>query len=1053
MPETHGSFLLPYLVHRVFTKLVSRRYNWYSLFMSSSWWIRPALIWERANSFRGNVYWHLVDVCHSSCFEEICSLSYEQYMKLVIYIAIQLRAMILRHQSILNVKSSGLYSVPIVVATPEGPLLPIVVAAVHVLNVPFFSSEHAAWMSAILIPLDPSDGFDRIVSILHEVRPALVLTASCTDCDLFQRIVGEIPFFVGDGFINPIIRFSVANVVNLSSLLDTDGDVLSTSERLALQWSLNQLGEGESLLQLWHGFLIFLNTAESQSQDFLAIENRISHIVYTSGSTGQPKGCVSSVASLLSYITAKNKYHEVTSNSVVLLASALSFDPCISDILATIAVRGTLGLARRVDLIHNCGTVLRSLSVSHVLCTPTLWSAVPLFSDVLKSDYPCLQVIALGGEPIPRPLLRAWRPLLESNHSIQMFATYGATEACVYQTIGKVSFSDSPSTRQDVGLPFRGLTVRICAESVQEKLLDVPECGFPQGVGEVILAGCQIDELSSYLFRPSLTEAKFVRENAVTYYRTGDRGFVDEDTSRLHILGRIEGEEGSVKINGIRIELGEIEASLVDEVVEFQVVLAAIAVVSTTTSDTGSAAELHAYIVLSKACLDELKISVDVPDNGLLCCDGPILALLRERCRRKAKAVPSKFIIVPRIPMSSTGKRDRRKVPSIELCLPAGRFFCAGNILSSVRLQDYGRSGAIVAEEIRSCLNLQLCQMSTLSTATTFAMIGGDSLSATRVVRAIYARHHGLVDNRFIGGDYGKIDGPLSPTNLLRSENLGVYVNFLDGNGICCSCESIDDNCTLPITENVCSTKTNENYLFDSLLQSTTAGQRNIAISLLDVGANPNFGESKGRLGKISGRKVRKELFRSNPLHLACLHGDDVLVKKLLEKNAKYNIPNAASLFPLHLSASGDYGKNDKCNEDECRLRCVKYLLDRGCPLHMRDGNNQTIIHAAARSGHVKLLEYCLSIWKCHCGKGMRSQLSFDSRDNWSRTPVHWAILNMQTDALTILIQNGCSASPEAKKIKQKSSVAIETPLQMCNRLYSSNPDISNLIKTILEKL
>jgi non-ribosomal peptide synthetase component F len=699
-------------------------------------------------------------------------------MELVFYIAIQLRFMILKHLSILNIESGGLCSVPIVVAIPEGPLLPIAVAAVHVLNNPFFSSDHAAWVSAILVPLDPSDGFDRIVSMLHEVRPAMVLTVSSTDCALLQRIGDEMPLFDGDEFVNPVVRFSVADVVNLSSLLGTDDDVFSASERWAFQNTLNQLrvGEDESILQLWHGFLILLNATESHLQDFPVLENRISHIVFTSGSTGRPKGCISSFASLLSYIAAKNKYHEVTSNSVVLLASAVSFDPCISDILATLAARGTLGLARRVDLIQNCGNVLRNLSVSHVLCTPTLWSAVPLGSDVLESNYPRLQVIALGGEPIPQPLIRAWWPLLESSHSTQMFATYGVTEACVYQTIGKVSLDDSLSNSgQDVGLPFIGMTIRICIESTQDELVDVKECGFPQGMGEVILTGCQIDNLSLYLLRPSLSAAKFVRENSIVHYRTGDRGYVDKETSRLHILGRIEGEEGSVKINGVRVELGEIEASLVDEVVEYQVVLAAIAVVSVPISSTVS--ELYAYVVLSKACLDELKIFFDIPDHGLLCCDGPILTLLRERCRRKAKAIPSKFIIVPRIPMSPTGKRDRRKVPSIESCLPLNQFCCDGNKMCT-GLQDYGRTGAIVAEEIRSCLNLQHCQMSILSTATTFAMVGGDSLSATRVVRAIYARHHGLLDNRFIGGEYGKKDGPLSPLNLLSAENLGVYVDF-----------------------------------------------------------------------------------------------------------------------------------------------------------------------------------------------------------------------------------------------------------------------------------
>ena len=139
--------------------------------------------------------------------------------------------------------------------------------------------------------------------------------------------------------------------------------------------------------------------------------------------------------------------------------------------------------------------------------------------------------------------------------------------------------------------------------------------------------------------------------------------------------------------------------------------------------------------------------------------------------------------------------------------------------------------------------------------------------------------------------------------------------------------------------------------------------------------------------------------------HLACLKGMPSLVKKLLDKKAKFNTPNASSLFPLHLAASGEVHEVSADEEDERRLLCVKYLLEAGSPLSMRDGNKQTILHAAARAGHIKVLRFALDQWIGNRSAPPGKEPSLDWRDNWCRTPVHWAVLNGKVDALKILIE------------------------------------------------
>ena len=77
----------------------------------------------------------------------------------------------------------------------------------------------------------------------------------------------------------------------------------------------------------------------------------------------------------------------------------------------------------------------------------------------------------------------------------------------------------------------------------------------------------------------------------------------------------------------------------------------------------------------------------------------------------------------------------------------------------------------------------------------------------------------------------------------------------------------------------------------------------------------------------------------------------------------------------------------------------------------------------------------------------------FDWRDRWYRTPVHWAVLNQRIAALRILLDGGCSAFPLKPKsgvTKRATSVEIETPLEMCERLYCDSPTKGEEIRGLL---
>jgi hypothetical protein len=608
------------------------------------------------------------------------------------------------------------------------------------------------------------------------------------------------------------------------------------------------------------------------------------------------------------------------------------------------------------------------------------------------------------------------------------------------------------------------------------------------GVGEVVLQGKQIDEYSGYLNKEQLSREKFFKASLTreqsdgdgddeqeTYcYSTGDRGCIDSATNDVYILGRIDGEDGMVKVNGVRVELGEIENALIDGTL----VTACLAV--DRDMDDGSK-QIHAFCVLSPSGLLETGLNSAVEsESGVVLAPCPLLLLFRARCAERVRAgvVPSTFILIERLPLSPTGKRDRRQLPRVSDCV-------YGFDDSSTPLWEYGSSGATVAQQVVDCLNLQPYQRHLVTTNVRFGELGGDSLAATRVVRSLYAHHHNVLNSRFLGGEYGTLDGPFAVSHLIRAKSMGDYVDWLDSHGLCSAIVESNGNVHVETDESKGNNivrkdairvgrdddrhhheKDDSFHLYEALLQAATTGQTYVACSLLDLGVDPNADDHGGRLGKTSGGKERKRIFRSNPLHLACIKGDSVLVKKLIEKGCKLNSPDAAGSFPIHLAASSSNNSNDddsvnsgpKDEEDHCRYDCVKSLLEAGAPLAMKDSNKQTVLHCAARAGHCELLRYLLQRWSIVGGDKDQNKHDsklktgpYDWRDRWFRTPVHWAVLNGKVEALAILLDGGCSPDPPKPKASsnRQTSAAIESPLQICERMYGGS-DTGKQISAIL---
>jgi acyl-CoA synthetase (AMP-forming)/AMP-acid ligase II/ankyrin repeat protein len=929
------------------------------------------------------------------------------------------------------------------VAIPEGPLLPVAVLVVHALNAASNRQKYA-----VLVPIEPSEAKERNKHILDDAKPAMILAVPGNDMDRLRELVSD-----GDSDAPRIVDF-----VHLLKHARRTLDVVTEGKEIPMDDHRNDMSLQETVMSIMQD-LFQHQEDESITTLYVTKLSRISHIVYTSGTTGRPKGCVSSTASLLHYLRAKNNAHDITSESTILLASSLSFDPCLSDILATFHARATLAIAPRSNLMGDLTMTVQRLQVTHVLCTPTLWSLTAMLPSHSSSSPPppsshsLLQRVALGGEPIPKRLVQLWaRADAEENNPCRLLATYGVTEACVYQTCGEVfSKGDTVETKgQNVGRPLEGTSIRICMEDIQDALVDVDDKGMP---GEVVLYGKQVDFRTGYLHRPELRH-KFVAETIndqgdVRYhYRTGDRGIIDLKDGSLTILGRIVGEEGMIKINGVRVELEEIEAAIVDDT-EMPSSLPVVRDCLALLHKDESQSSIHAYCVLEDDVWKQLGVdSHEQRRDGSIISEGPLWTLLRGRCanRLKAACIPSVFVAISRLPLSPTGKRDRSKLPALGSC-----HLMEGSSRRSEPLRDHGKSGSVVAKTIVDVLNLQPCQEQLLTTAASFAMMGGDSLSAVLIARTLYALHQNVQNSRFLGGEYGQLPEPFTVANILRARTLGDYVDLLDRNNVCSPAyqpqqgtQGTSEN-TEPSDNNDSNDSESESHLYEALVQAVTLGQSSIAIGLLTVGADPNYGAHGGRIGKTSGRLEQRAKFKASPLHIACVKGDHHVVKMLLQCGASFKSPNANGLYPLHLAA-GTLVEDGAGTEEEAlrRLKCVKALLNVGCPLLMRDANKQSILHVAARAGHFAIVEYCINEYfelfengsETNNRKRVPPSHFINWYDRWFRTAVHWATLNGRVQTLHLLLDRGCNPSPSQPKANKHTSMANETPLEMCDRVH-----------------
>jgi amino acid adenylation domain-containing protein len=352
--------------------------------------------------------------------------------------------------------------------------------------------------------------------------------------------------------------------------------------------------------------------------------DHLAYVVYTSGSTGLPKGVLVQHGGVCNAVAAFTRIYDIRPGHRVLLFAPLHFDASVMDVFSALCTGATLVVAGRDDLMPGPGLVrlMEERGVTHAKFTPSALAAIP------PAPLPALRGVMVGGEVCSAELVARWAP------GRRFFNGYGPTETSVRMMV----FEATDGTRP----PPLGRAVA----NVRVYVLDGAGRPAPVGVpGELCIGGVQVSR--GYLERPALTAERFVPDPfgpapGGRLYRTGDRAKWRADGT-IEFVGRLDGQ---VKIRGLRLELGEIEEVLRRHPDVTDAVVVA-------REDGAGEKRLAAYVVGSAAA-DELRAHL--------------------RRSLPEYMVPAAFVALDRLPLTTNGKVDRGALPAPQREAPDERY-------------------------------------------------------------------------------------------------------------------------------------------------------------------------------------------------------------------------------------------------------------------------------------------------------------------------------------------------------------------------------------------
>ena len=434
-----------------------------------------------------------------------------------------------------------------------------------------------------------------------------------------------------------------------------------------------------------HQAIIALETIEQiksqkkENLERLTTDKDLAYIIYTSGSTGTPKGVMIEQRAIVNYlIWANHLYFNKVEAHPMALISSIAFDMTLTTLFSPLLRGSYLIVFPNIDTDQLLLAAFKDPLLKAIKLTP---SHINLLGKLDLTET-TIETIIVGGEM----LLEKHVSLLQSlNRDISIYNEYGPTETTVGCSVKSISITDNTIS---IGKPIANTDLYILDENLT--LLPIGT------VGELYISGLGLAR--GYLNNPELTAEKFI----VHPFKEGERLYKTGDLARwlpdgnIKFLGRIDHQ---LKIRGYRIEAGEIEQALMTHTAIQSAVVIGYNIANTK--------ELVAYLVAQE--------TVKMPDITTL------RIFLADSL--PDYMIPAYFVELEQLPLTSSGKVNRKALPSPDV----------GSLATGVRYEAPRNSVEQTLVDIWEAL----LGRKSISIYDNFFAIGGHSLRAIRLLALI----------------------------------------------------------------------------------------------------------------------------------------------------------------------------------------------------------------------------------------------------------------------------------------------------------------------------